>query len=178
MLWHAAGARVKDEFPPRLPSDTVWESYPSAVPPTRPLRPSLALCGSCAGRPVSTPWHCAAHSRTTSTPHPSNEDGRTLERGTNAYPALAMDNAVTSNQWSASLLSPLALCGHPRRCANIPGTAAPSPVLWEPGTTRHRHARCCAPYDLPLVAPSSQHTDGVDGVFWYTKHVHYTLVWI
>jgi hypothetical protein len=20
--------------------------------------------------------------------------------------------------------------------------------------------------------------DGVDGVFWYTKHVHYTLVWI
>jgi hypothetical protein len=21
-------------------------------------------------------------------------------------------------------------------------------------------------------------TRGVDGVFWYTKHVHYTLVWI
>jgi hypothetical protein len=21
-------------------------------------------------------------------------------------------------------------------------------------------------------------SDGVDGVFWYTKHVHYTLVWI
>jgi hypothetical protein len=45
MLWHAAGARVKGESPPRRPSDTTWESYPSVVPPTRAVRPSPALCG-------------------------------------------------------------------------------------------------------------------------------------
>jgi hypothetical protein len=28
-------------------------------------------------------------------PHPSKEDGGTLEKGTDAYPALAWDNAVT-----------------------------------------------------------------------------------
>jgi hypothetical protein len=52
-------------------SDTAWESYPGAVPPTLPVRPSLALQGNCAGRPVSTPQHCAVHSRTACTPHPS-----------------------------------------------------------------------------------------------------------
>jgi hypothetical protein len=67
---------------------------------------------------------------------------------------------VTSDQWSASPPSPPALCGHPRRCATIPGTAAPSSTLWKPGTTRHRHARCRASYGLPSAAPSSQLTDG------------------
>jgi hypothetical protein len=93
--------------------------------------PSLALSGSCAGRPVSTPSHCVAHSCTTSTSRPSKEDGGTLERGTDAYPTPALDNAVTSAQWSASPPSPPVLCGHPRRCATISGTTAPSPVLWE-----------------------------------------------
>jgi hypothetical protein len=108
---------------------------------------------------MSTPRHCAAHSCTVSISHPSKEDGGTLERGTDAYPAPAPDNVVTSDQWSASLPSPPALCGHPRRCATIPGTAAPSSALWEPGTTRHRHARCCASYGLPSAKPSSQRTD-------------------
>jgi hypothetical protein len=27
-------------------------------------------------------------------------------------------------------------------------------------------------------SPSFQQLGQVDGVFWYTKHVHYTLVWI
>jgi hypothetical protein len=49
----------------------------------------LALCGGCAGRPVSTPRHCATHSRTASTLHPSKEDGGTLERRTDAYSAPA-----------------------------------------------------------------------------------------
>jgi hypothetical protein len=36
---------------------------------------------------------------------------------------------------------------------------------------------------LSLKLSARQHIDssgemGVDGVFWYTKHVHYNLVWI
>jgi hypothetical protein len=49
------GARVKSKSSPRRPSDTAWESYLGAVPPTLPVRPSLALQGNYAGRPVSTP---------------------------------------------------------------------------------------------------------------------------
>jgi hypothetical protein len=94
------------------------------------------------------------------TSHPSKENGGTHERGTDAYPVLARDNAVMSDQWSASPPSTPALRGHPRRCATIPSTAAPSPTLWEPETTGHRHTRCCASTGPPSVAPSSQRTEG------------------
>jgi hypothetical protein len=53
-----------------------------------------------------------------------------------------------------------ALCGHPHRCAAISSTATPSPSLWEPGTTRHRHPRHCTPSGLPSATPSSRRTDG------------------
>jgi hypothetical protein len=121
------------------------------------------LCGHsrhCVGRPVSTPWHCAAYSRTVSMSPPSKKDGGTLERGTDAYLTPALDNAVTLDQKSASPLSPLALCGHPRCCITISSITAPSAALWEPGTTRHRHDCCCASTGLPSAAPSSQRTDG------------------
>jgi hypothetical protein len=91
---------------------------------------------------------------------PSKKDSGTLERGTDAYPTPALDNAMTLDQKSVSPPSPPALCGHPRHCVTIPGTAAPSPTLWEPGTTRHRHDRRCASTGLPSAAPSSQCTDG------------------
>jgi hypothetical protein len=97
MLWHATGARVKGESPPRRPSDTAWESYPGAVPPTRVVRSSLALCGSCAGRSVSTPRHCVAHSRAASMSHPSKEDDGTLKRGTTICPVPTQDDVVTSD---------------------------------------------------------------------------------
>jgi hypothetical protein len=67
---------------------------------------------------------------------------------------------VTSDQWSTSSPSPPAPCGHPHRCAAIPGTAVPSPALWEPGTTRHHHACCCESSSLPSATPSSQRTNG------------------
>jgi hypothetical protein len=67
-------------------------------------------------------------------------------------------SAVTSDQWSTSSPSPSALCSHPHRCATNPGTAAPSPALWEPGTTRHHH-RCCASSSPPSAQPSSWCTD-------------------
>jgi hypothetical protein len=79
------------------------------------------------------------------TPHPSKEDAETLERGTDACPVPARDDAGISDQCSVSPPSPSALCGHPHRCAAIPSTAMPSPSLWEPGTTRHRHPRHCTP---------------------------------
>jgi hypothetical protein len=60
-------------------------------------------------------------------------------------------------------VSPLptpALCGHPRRFAPISGTAAPSPALWEPDTTRHHHPRRCTSTGLLPATPSNQRTDG------------------
>jgi hypothetical protein len=149
MLWHAADARVKSESPPHQPSDTAWESYPGAVPPTRVVRPSPALCGSCAGRLVSTLRHYAAHSRTASTSHPSKEDGGTLGRRTTAYSAPAWNDAMTPGQQGASPPSLPALCGHPRHCAVIPVTAASSPTLWDPGMTGHRRSRRCTSSDPP-----------------------------
>jgi hypothetical protein len=67
---------------------------------------------------------------------------------------------MTSDQWSVSPSPTPALRGHLRRCATIPSTAAPSPVLWEPGTTGHHHTRCCASTDPPSAAPPSHRTDG------------------
>jgi hypothetical protein len=129
MLWHAAGVWVKGGSPPRQPSDTAWESYPDAVPPTRAVRPSPTLCGSCAGRPVSTPRHCAVHSYTASTSHPSKEDGGTLKKRTTAYSAPAWNDTVTSGQQGAS----------PPSSPAIPGTAAsPSAVgTQKDGTPPH-----------------------------------------
>jgi hypothetical protein len=156
MLWHAVGARVKGESPPRRPSDTAWESYPGVVPPTRVVRPPPVLCR----KAVSTPRRYAAHSRTAPVSHPSKEDGGTLERGTTICPAPTQDGAVTSDQRSTSPPSLPALCGHPRHCAAIPGTAASSPALWEPRTTGHLHARCCAASGPLSAQPSSRRTDG------------------
>jgi hypothetical protein len=96
----------------------------------------------------------------TPTSYPSKEDGGTLERVKEAYPAPVLGNVVTLDQWSASSSSPAALCGHPRRCSTIPGTAATSPALWEPRTTRHRHNRYYASTGLPSAASSSQRTNG------------------
>jgi hypothetical protein len=42
MPWYVVGAWVKGESLPRRPSDTAWESYPGAVPPTHVMR---ELCG-------------------------------------------------------------------------------------------------------------------------------------
>jgi hypothetical protein len=92
--------------------------------------------------------------------HPSKEDNGTLERGMYIDHAPARNGAVTSDQWSASPPSPPALCGHPHHCATIPGTEEPSPALWEPKTTRRRHALCCTSSGLPSAAPPSRRTDG------------------
>jgi hypothetical protein len=139
------------------------------TPPGNPaqalFRQPLALCGH--------PHHCttlcgkaSVNSVTLCHPPPygrraapSKEDGGTLEKGTNTCPTPMWDNAVTSDQWSASPPSPLALFGHPRRCATIPGPVRPSPASREPGATRCCHARGCAPHGLPSTTPSSQCTD-------------------
>jgi hypothetical protein len=91
---------------------------------------------------------------------PLKRGRRNPRRGYGRLPCARKDDAVTSDQWSVSPPSPPALCGHPCHCATIPGTAAPSPALWKPGATRHRHAHYCASSGLPSVEPSSQRTDG------------------
>jgi hypothetical protein len=94
-------------------------------------------------------WHAAASVNSVTLCHPlpygrraapSKEDDRALEKGTDICHAPTRDNTVTSNQWSASPPSLSALYSHPHRCATIPCAATPSLTLWEPGTTRHRHA--------------------------------------
>jgi hypothetical protein len=55
--------------------------------------------------------------------------------------------------------SPPTLCGHPHRCATIPGTAGSSPARWEPRSTGHRHACRCADSDPPSARPSNWCTD-------------------
>jgi hypothetical protein len=159
MLWHAAGARVKRESPSRRPSNTASESYPGAVPPTHVVRPSPTLCGSYAGRPMSTPRHCAVPSRTASTSNSSKEDGGTLERGTTICPSLAQDGAMTSDQRSMSPPSLPALCGHPHHCAAIPSAAASSPALWKPRTMGHHHTHRCAASGPLSAQPSSRRTN-------------------
>jgi hypothetical protein len=70
-----------------------------------------------------------------------------------AYPASARDDAVMSDQWSASPPSPSALCGYPHHCAAIPvavgardDKTSPSPPLYASS--------------LPSATPSSRRTDG------------------
>jgi hypothetical protein len=157
VLTHAC-AQVKDESAPRRSSDTPGNHIPALF--RRPSRWShprhcTTLCGKAAVSSV-TLCHPLSYGRRAT---PSKEDGGTLEKGTDVCSALAQDNAVTSDQWGVSPPSPSALCGHPRHHDAIPGTAPPSPTLWEYGATRHRHACCCAPYGLPSAAPSSQRTD-------------------
>jgi hypothetical protein len=90
---------------------------------------------------------------------PSNKDDGTLKKGRDTCSTPMRDDAVMSDQWSASPPSPLALFGHPRRCATISGPVRPSRAPWEPGETRRCHARGCTPHDLPSAAPTSQRTD-------------------
>jgi hypothetical protein len=49
--------------------------------------------------------------------------------------ATAGDDAVTQVRRGRSSQSPPALCGHPRHCVAILGTAVSSPALWEPRST-------------------------------------------
>jgi hypothetical protein len=151
ILWHAAGARVKGESPPRRPTDTAWESYPRVVSPTRPVRPSLALCGK-AGvnsvtmcRPLPYGLHVAPLERGRRNPRKwyGHQPRARTGRRRDVRPVERV-SSVTSSPVRPS----------PPLCT-IQGTAAPSPALRNPGTTRHRHARCCASNGLSSAAPSS-----------------------
>jgi hypothetical protein len=93
------------------------------------------------------------------TQHPSKEDGRTFEKGTDAYPRartrqrrdVGLVERVSSANSGPVRPSP-PLCSHPVHYSAIP--------VWEPGTTRHHHPRRCASTGLPLATPSNQRTDG------------------
>jgi hypothetical protein len=148
------GAQVKDESTPRC----AWESRPGAILPTPQVRPSPPLCDAVR--------HGRCQSRDTVPPTLVRLTRRALERGRrnprrgderlfHACPGLRRDVRPAGPVTSVAV-GPV----RPSSPSNtIPGTASPSPTLWGYGTTRHRHASCCAPYGLPSAAPSSRHTD-------------------
>jgi hypothetical protein len=125
MLWHAAGARVKGESPPRRPSDTAWESYPDAVPLTRSVRPSLALCGKASVnsvalcRPLSYRHHIAPLER--GQWNPRKGYGR-LPRARSGWRRDAGSVECVSSVTSGPVRPSPPLCHHPRHCSVIPGT--------------------------------------------------------
>jgi hypothetical protein len=141
---------VKGESPPRRSTDTAWESNPDAVRTTRHCAAILGAVHGLCGMPVVIPWHCATCSHPSSTPHPSKRDTDALEGRMTTNPAPVQDDAMTQGERNTSPLSPPTPCGHPRRCATIPGTAKPSSTLWGLMLTGHHHARCYA-----AQAPSS-----------------------
>jgi hypothetical protein len=114
----------------------------------------------CAAWSVTTPWHCATHSRTADAPHPRKRtaDPSKGRRTTTSRPR--KDNAVTSVRRDRSPPSPAALCDHPRHRDAIPATASPSLTLWKRAVTGRRHAGYRASYGLTSTAPSSPHAGG------------------
>jgi hypothetical protein len=153
MLWHAAGARVKGESPPRQPFDTAWESYPA-------LFHQPVLCGHprrCAG----SMWEgrCQLHDTVSPTlvpPPRRTPRKRTVEPSKGVWPSAP--HPPKTAPWRQ--ISGARLLHHFWLCASIPATVLPSQALWEPGTTGHRHARCCAASGPPSAQPSSRRTDG------------------
>jgi hypothetical protein len=159
MVRPAAGTWVKGESPPHRPPDTSRESYPGAV---RTIRRCTAIPGVVhvlCGMAGVIPWHYAAHSRPSSTLHPSKEDSNTLEGRTTTNLAPIQDDVVTQGKRSMSPSSPPAMCSHPRRCAAIGGTAEPSPTLWGHVLTGRRHASRCAAQAPPSARPLNRGTD-------------------
>jgi hypothetical protein len=155
----AAGTRVKGESPPRRSPNTARESDPGAV---RTARRCAAIPGAMhvlCGMAGVILGHFAAHPRPSSTPHPSKGDSDALEGRTITNPTLIQDDVATQGKQSTSPPSPPALCGHPRRCAVIPGTAEPSPTLWGPVLTGRRHTARCAAQVPPSARPSNRGTD-------------------
>jgi hypothetical protein len=82
------------------------------------------------------------------TSHPSTEDGRTLKRGTDAYPALGQDDVVMSGQRGVSSPSP-------PPCAAIPAAVPPSRAMqrhpWHCGATGRRDITTPAIVRLPAL---------------------------
>jgi hypothetical protein len=113
-----------------------------------------ATVGDCATWPVSTPWHCAAHSRTANAPRPRRGASHTLE-------PLSHDSAGSNH--------------------DVRPAGAPSPPLWHnaehcynnSGAVEHagtgcRHACHCTPYGSPSTASSSPFEDATANHYAFT----------
>jgi hypothetical protein len=128
MLWYIAGAQLKGESPARWPSNTAWESYPDAIPPTRAVRPIPALCRSCAGRPVS--FHDTVPPTPVPPPRRPLERGRWNPRkGYDHLPRTRLGrrrDVRTAKRVSSDTSGPVrpspSLCRHPEHCSIIPST--------------------------------------------------------
>jgi hypothetical protein len=83
---------------------------------------------------------------------------------------------VTSGRREQSSPSLSALCGHPRHCNATPGTATTSPTQLESTGTGRHHARHCASYGPPLMAPSNRPAGGGRATDLYTTTLEAALV--
>jgi hypothetical protein len=119
------------------------------VPSTPWGRPSPPLCNT-----VRRGW-CQPHDIVP--PTSVQLTRRALEGGpaepSSAFPMTVQDYAVTSGRRERSSPSMSTLCGHPRHCSAMTGTATTSPTLLERTGTGRRHACHCASYGPPLTAP-------------------------
>jgi hypothetical protein len=79
--------------------------------------------GDCAVWPVSAPWHCATHSRTTNASRPR----RGPATPSNPFLVNLQGQTMTSGRWER----------HPRPCGTTSGTAVTTPTLL---STRGRDA--------------------------------------
>jgi hypothetical protein len=135
-------------------------SHTTLVPPSRVLYGHYAgTVRSLCGEAGVIPKRCATCSCPSSTPHPSNESGDTLERHTTTNLMPDLDGAVTQDERSASLPSPPTLCGHLQSCTAIPSAVEPSPMLWGLVLMGHSHTSPCAAQALPPAKPSNRCTD-------------------
>jgi hypothetical protein len=75
---------------------------------------------------------------------------------------------VTSGRQEQSSPSLSALCGHPRHCSAMLGTATTPPTLLGRTGMGRRHACHCASYGPPSMAPSSRPADSVHTASLYT----------
>jgi hypothetical protein len=116
--------------------------------------PIPATIGDCTVWPVSAPWHCAAHSRTTNAPRPRRGACRTLE----PFPR----ESAGSNHDVKPVGTPSPpLWHHARHCCNN------SSAVEHAGTGR-RHACHCALYGSPSTASSSPSEDATANHYAFT----------
>jgi hypothetical protein len=109
--------------------------------------------GDCATWPVSTPWHCAAHSRTANAPRPRRGAGHTLE---------PLSREFTGSNHDVRLVG-----RHPRHSGSC--TAAPVPPAPHRALLQQLH-RCWARGDgTPprlLLYPIRINVNGFFGPVW------------
>jgi hypothetical protein len=97
--------------------------------------------------------------------------------GANAFSMTTQDRTETSGRRERSSPSLSALCGHPRHCSAMLGTATTSPTLLKCTGTGRCHAYHCTSYGPPSTPPSSRPADGRRAANLCTTTLEAAPVW-